>query len=93
MIRNSPEKYADLSLLKVAHHGSRYTTDEEFISMISPKIAVISCGKDNSYGHPAPEVITRLQNAGCRIFRTDMCGEVITVYDEGKLGIRTRGGL
>ncbi|MCR5673509.1 MAG: hypothetical protein K6F87_07330, partial [Lachnospiraceae bacterium] len=84
---------SDAVYLKVAHHGSRTSTSEMFLKSVRPKICVISVGEDNSYGHPAPEVITRLQNSGCRIFRTDMCGEVITVYDEGKLGIRTQGGL
>ncbi|MCR5403454.1 MAG: ComEC/Rec2 family competence protein [Butyrivibrio sp.] len=63
-----------IDLLKVAHHGSRYTTDEEFLRLLHPAAAVISCGRDNTYGHPHEEVLERLNNMGSDIYRTDMDG-------------------
>lgn len=66
----------DIRVLKVAHHGSKYSTSEAFLDRTVPEEAVISVGK-NSYGHPAPEVIERLKRRGVRIFRTDVDGSVI----------------
>ena len=63
-------------VLKVAHHGSKYATSEEFLNAIGPEEAVISVGKNNSYGHPAPEVIERLLKSGIRIWRTDEMGDI-----------------
>jgi competence protein ComEC len=74
VIKNSPEKYSNLSLLKVAHHGSQYTTDGEFLELTHPKLAIISCGRDNSYGHPHSELIERLYDVGTTVFRTDRAG-------------------
>ncbi|WP_081641075.1 DNA internalization-related competence protein ComEC/Rec2 [Butyrivibrio sp. XPD2006] len=88
VIRSSPAKYADLSLLKVAHHGSRYTTDEEFLSLVSPKIAVISCGRDNSYGHPHQELLQRLRDANVQVFRTDEIGAISITVNNGKVVIK-----
>lgn len=64
---------ADLSanILKVAHHGSKYATSEEFLDKINPEEAIISVGKNNRYGHPAPEVMDRLNNKNIKILRTD----------------------
>lgn len=67
------EKQLDLTkvdLLKVAHHGSKYSTGEEFLQAIKPKTAVISVGR-NQWGHPTEEVLTRLQSIGAKILRTD----------------------
>lgn len=66
-------------VLKVAHHGSAGGTREEFLQEIEPKVSLISCGKNNSYGHPAPEVIERLQKQGCRILDTRETG-AITIF-------------
>jgi len=82
-----PEKYKDLSLLKVAHHGSQYTTDEEFLKMTSPDAALISCGKDNSYGHPHKELLDRLKRYGVNIYRTDIGGEISVAIDKNKITI------
>ncbi len=49
-------------MLKVAHHGSKNSTKEEFLEIVNPKASVISCGKDNSYGHPHKELLERLEN-------------------------------
>lgn len=66
----------DIDILKVAHHGSKYSTSEEFLRQTKPEIAVISCGRKNSYGHPHKETIRRLSDAGCRILTTPECGAV-----------------
>ncbi len=73
----------DLSadVLKVGHHGSRNASSEEFLAQVSPQIAVISCGENNSYGHPAPETVERLQDAGCRILQTPLSGAVMIESD------------
>lgn len=77
------EKGYDLrtDLLKVAHHGSKYSTSMKFLEAVQPKIAVISVGEDNDYGHPAPETIQRLRQAGAEIYRTDESGTIIATSD------------
>jgi competence protein ComEC len=65
----------DIEILKVAHHGSKYSSSEEFLGRISPDLAIISVGK-NPYGHPTDEVLGRLENLGIRILRTDLEGEI-----------------
>ena len=67
-------------ILKCAHHGSKYSSSEEFIEGYDPDIAVISCGKNNMYGHPAPETLERLKEEGSFIYRTDLDGAVIIEY-------------
>ena len=71
---------ADVSVLKVAHHGSKNSTKEEFLRQCSPTVAVISCGEHNTYGHPHKETLERLNDMGTAIYRTDCSGAVqITV--------------
>lgn len=70
----------DCDILKVAHHGSKYSSSIEFINACSPEIAVISVGANNFYGHPAPETIERLETYGCEVFRTDQEGAVVMEY-------------
>ena len=69
----------DPDILKVPHHGSAYSSSEEFLKEISKEgsIAVISVSRWNTYGHPAPSTLKRLQDAGFTIFRTDRNGAVI----------------
>ena len=76
------EESADLDcdILKVAHHGSKYSSSEAFITACSPSIAVISVGAHNFYGHPAPATLERLEKAGCTVFRTDQEGAVVLEY-------------
>jgi len=66
----------DSDVLKVAHHGSKYSTSEEFLQRVNPEIAIISVGKKNSYGHPTPEVLQKLEKFGIKIFRTDKDGTI-----------------
>jgi len=70
-------------VLKVAHHGSKSSTTEEFLAAARPTWAVISDGADNVFRHPHPDVIGRLQHAGVRILRTDRDGQV-TIRTDGR---------
>jgi competence protein ComEC len=74
---------ARIRILKVAHHGSRTSTSHELLEAWRPQIALISCGRGNPFGHPAPDVIARLEAIGARIYRTDFDGE-ITVDTDGR---------
>lgn len=66
----------DLEVLIVGHHGSKYSTCEELLSATAPDVAIISVGADNSYGHPTNQVLERLKNAGCAVYRTDLHGSI-----------------
>ncbi len=68
-------------VLKVGHHGSNTSTGYRFLNEVAPDYAVISVGKDNSYGHPHEEPLSRLNQAGVTIFRTDELGTVIARSD------------
>lgn len=70
----------DVDVLKIPHHGSKYSTSEEFIKKVSPLVSVIQVGK-NSYGHPTEEVLTRLNNFGIKILRNDTNGDIKIVSD------------
>ena len=63
-------------VLKVGHHGSRTSSSPAFLAAVAPQVAVISVGAGNSYGHPAPDVVARLQAVGARVYRTDRDGAV-----------------
>ena len=67
----------DLEVLVVGHHGSKYSTCRELLIKTKPDTAIISVGRDNSYGHPAEDVLQRLHKYGCVIYRTDRDGTVI----------------
>lgn len=69
----------DIDVLKVAHHGSRTSSSEEFLEQVKPEYAIISCGQDNDYGHPHKEVIGRLK--GVKIYRTDKEGTILVTSD------------
>ncbi len=68
-------------ILKVGHHGSDSSTTEEFLNVVDPKIAVISCGEGNKYGHPHDEVVERLEAKGITVYRTDTQGSIIFKTD------------
>ncbi|MDO5388166.1 MAG: ComEC/Rec2 family competence protein [Clostridia bacterium] len=72
---------ADISanLLKAGHHGSSTSSSDKFVSMVSPQIVVISCGKDNEYGHPHKETLDTFNKYGVKVYRTDEEGTVTAV--------------
>ena len=64
-------------VLKVGHHGSRYSTSKAFLEKVSPTYAVISVGKNNTYNHPNEETLERLQAKNIKVYRTDQNGTII----------------
>lgn len=74
----------DLSadVLKVPHHGSANSSTERFLRCVHPEYAVISCGKNNSYGFPTDEVLKRLDRSQIKYFRTDLNGDITFIVDE-----------
>jgi competence protein ComEC len=76
-------------ILKVAHHGSRTSTSAALLDAWRPQIALISAGRGNTFGHPAPEVIARLEEIGARIYRTDRHGQVTVETDGSTVRVRT----
>ena len=71
-------------LLKVAHHGGRFSSTTAFLQAVAPRIAVISVGTGNDYGHPTPEALARLTEVGARVLRTDLSGEVTVRSRDGQ---------
>ena len=74
-------------VLKVGHHGGKNSTTQEFLAAVQPKVGIISVGEANSYGHPRPELLQRLEAAGVRILRTDRDGAVHVLSDGQTLDI------
>lgn len=66
----------DVDILVAGHHGSRYSTTDELLDAVTPETVLISVSEDNNYNHPAPELLERLEERGCRIFRTDETGTI-----------------
>ena len=83
------DKYniSDINVLKVGHHGSKTSSDKNFINEMDPIYSVISVGKNNRYGHPNKEVLNNLD--GSRIYRTDQDGSIMFKIKKNKLRIET----
>ncbi|PIS39581.1 MAG: hypothetical protein COT33_01260 [Candidatus Nealsonbacteria bacterium CG08_land_8_20_14_0_20_38_20] len=73
----------DSDILKIGHHGSKTSSSDDFVNLVSPQIAVISAGKGNSYGHPHQEVLDVLAKYGIKILRTNLQGD-IKIFSDGK---------
>lgn len=79
----------ELTILKVAHHGSKNSTSEEFLKAANPKLAIISCGKGNCYGHPHEETLERLEKVDIPWFCTKDYGAItVTVDDKSRVQVR-----
>lgn len=79
------------TVLKVAHHGSKTSSSKEFLEAVKPQIALIGVGENNKFGHPSTEVLQRLSDINCKIYRTDKMGEItICVDKKGKVKIKTQ---
>ncbi|MCD6385072.1 DNA internalization-related competence protein ComEC/Rec2 [Candidatus Sumerlaeota bacterium] len=76
-------------VLKAGHHGSRYSSSPEFLDAVHPDVVIFSCGRNNRYGHPHPEVIERLKQRGIRYYRTDEQGCITITTDGRYLRIQT----
>ena len=83
------EKYnlKDIDVLKVGHHGSKTSSDKNFIDEINPKYSIISVGKNNRYGHPNNSVLDNLEDS--KIYRTDKDGSIMFKIKNNKLEIET----
>lgn len=79
MCQSGLELKADV--LKVSHHGSSTSTSEEFLDRVRPDTAVISCGRDNDYGHPHKETLEKLEKRKIQVLRTDLSGTIVAVSD------------
>ena len=92
-LTSTQEKYINdvkqYTVLKVGHHGSKYSSSEEFLNAIKPKIGIISSGKGNRYGHPTPEVLKRLRDIGCKYIRTDEKGGISIISDGENVEVET----
>lgn len=76
-----------VTVLKVAHHGSKYSTPQELLDLTDPVYAIISAGKDNRYGHPHGELMERLERQGCHIYQTTESGAVTMKMRNGRIRV------
>ena len=74
---NESRNNLKVDILKITHHGSSSGSSPPFIQAVNPETSIISCGKDNQYGHPHQETLTLLQNLGINIYRTDLNGTIL----------------
>jgi len=74
-------KDIEVDVLKVGHHGSNYSSIDDFLDVVKPKFAIIQVGKNNSYGHPSNEVLDRLNYRNIKIYRTDLDGTIKLISD------------
>ncbi|MBX3175471.1 MAG: DNA internalization-related competence protein ComEC/Rec2 [Gemmatimonadaceae bacterium] len=79
------------TVLKVGHHGSRTSTGADFLAAVGPRLAIVSVGAGNFYGHPSPEVMRRLTLAGAQVLRTDQLGPIVLRSDGTKLEVEAAG--
>ena len=83
----------DVTVLKAAHHGSRDAVTPAWLDATRPEVVVISCGRDNRYGHPNPWALRYYESVASEVYRTDLDGEVvIQVSPDGKFEVSTRRG-
>lgn len=79
----------DCDLLKVAHHGSRYSTGDGFLAEVRPEVAVASASATNTYGHPHPDTLARLEKNRCHVFLTKDAGAVTLDIEDGMIRVET----
>lgn len=83
----------DADILKVGHHGSENSSNEEFLKAVTPLASVISCGVGNTYNHPHSAAINRLTDIGSKIYRTDTVGTVIAFCFDGGFNVKTDSSI
>lgn len=91
IIKNGLELRSDV--LKAGHHGSSSSSSNEFLNKVKPKYAVISCGKDNDYGHPHEEIIERFNKMGIKMLRTDELGTIVCLSDGESIEFVSKDGI
>ena len=77
-----------VDILVVSHHGSSHSTTDEFLNVANPRLAIISCGENNRYGHPHTETLDRLKKHGAHILRTDTSGQITIYIKNNKLRVK-----
>jgi len=75
-------------VLKVAHHGSTTSSQQKFLEIVAPQLAVIFVGKDNTYNHPNAQIVDRLASIGATVLRTDREGDIVVVSDGAVLSVK-----
>ena len=88
VVKDNP--HLQFTILKAGHHGSRTSSGEALLRLVQPRLAFISCGKHNHYGHPNAETLARLKATGAIIFRTDQDGQIRLRFTREKLEVTTR---
>ena len=83
------DKDIEADILKVPHHGSKYSSSAHFLKKVNPKYAVIPCGEDNSYDHPNSITLKKLERMNVKIFRTDESGTIIATSDGNNISFET----
>lgn len=84
-------KLIDIDVYKAGHHGSDTSSSEEFLEIIKPDIAVISCGEGNSYGHPCDITLENLSKYTDKVYRTDLSGTIVITSDGSGLSVAEKG--
>src|SRR5207247_2666008 len=79
--------HSPIRVVKVPHHGSLTSSTPDFVRAVAPRVAIVSAGRNNHFGHPAPDVLRRYREAGAEIFRTDRDGAVTVDSDGHSLSI------
>lgn len=79
-------------ILKLGHHGSNTSTSEEFLNKVNPKYAVVSCGKNNSYGHPCKSTMFNLKSSKIKVYRTDESSNIIVTSNGNNLSFNVQPG-
>jgi len=84
------EMILDADIMKLGHHGSSTSNTEDFLKAVSPEIAIVSCGKNNDYGHPHREVVSLMGKLDIPLYRTDEHGDITIVTDGGSYTVQTK---
>ena len=79
------DKDINVDVLKVGHHGSKYSTTDKFLEKVKPKYAIIQVGKDNNYNHPNKETLERLDKYNVKVYRTDIDNTIKLISDGNKI--------
>ncbi|MDE6659178.1 MAG: MBL fold metallo-hydrolase [Eubacterium sp.] len=87
ILKNSTKSVLKADVLKVGHHGSKTASGFEFVSAVSPKVAVIEVGENNTYHHPHDKSINNLTELGSKVLRTDINGNVAVVSDKTEIAV------
>ncbi len=87
LLQQNPDLKADVQ--KLSHHGSDTSNTAAFLDAVGAKIALISVGKGNSYGHPHKEVLDRLEKRGIQYYRTDQSGNIVVKWENGEIAVKT----